>query len=160
MAENAVCRLSNHEIMKIIVSCYLNLKCICRKMFLLIYLSGVWATQVIPKGKRFGPFVGEKKKRSQVTSNVYMWEVRHRLLRWPWNTHDYLCYSGRIPTTSPSAYFIEFRNIKKPLLLRCNDKCCCSPVIYVWGDLSSPLLSRSSRAIHVFLERRLCTCVL
>lgn len=36
---------------------------------------GVWATQVIPKGKRFGPFVGEKKKRSQVTSNVYMWEV-------------------------------------------------------------------------------------
>uniref|UniRef100_A0A8C2WBP1 PR/SET domain 2 n=1 Tax=Cyclopterus lumpus TaxID=8103 RepID=A0A8C2WBP1_CYCLU len=36
---------------------------------------GVWATQFIPKGKRFGPFVGEKKKRSQVTSNVYMWEV-------------------------------------------------------------------------------------
>ncbi|XP_062420133.1 PR domain zinc finger protein 2 isoform X1 [Pungitius pungitius] len=36
---------------------------------------GVWATQSIPKGKRFGPFVGEKKKRSQVTSNVYMWEV-------------------------------------------------------------------------------------
>nr|XP_043880110.1 PR domain zinc finger protein 2 isoform X1 [Solea senegalensis] len=36
---------------------------------------GVWATQLIPKGKRFGPFVGEKKKRSQVTSNVYMWEV-------------------------------------------------------------------------------------
>ncbi|RVE73310.1 hypothetical protein OJAV_G00046690 [Oryzias javanicus] len=36
---------------------------------------GVWAKQVIPKGKRFGPFVGEKKKRSQVTSNVYMWEV-------------------------------------------------------------------------------------
>ncbi|XP_011473104.1 PR domain zinc finger protein 2 isoform X1 [Oryzias latipes] len=36
---------------------------------------GVWATQGIPKGKRFGPFVGEKKKRSQVTSNVYMWEV-------------------------------------------------------------------------------------
>uniref|UniRef100_A0A8C9XJJ0 PR/SET domain 2 n=1 Tax=Sander lucioperca TaxID=283035 RepID=A0A8C9XJJ0_SANLU len=36
---------------------------------------GVWATQVIPKGKRFGPFVGEKKKRSRVTSNVYMWEV-------------------------------------------------------------------------------------
>ncbi|KAG7244728.1 hypothetical protein INR49_029747, partial [Caranx melampygus] len=35
---------------------------------------GVWATQIIPKGKRFGPFVGEKKKRSQVTSNVYMWE--------------------------------------------------------------------------------------
>ncbi|KAM9859332.1 PR domain zinc finger protein 2 [Aulostomus maculatus] len=38
-------------------------------------LEGVWATRVIPKGKRFGPFVGEKKKRSQVTSNVYMWEV-------------------------------------------------------------------------------------
>ncbi|KAM4741195.1 PR domain zinc finger protein 2 [Anableps anableps] len=36
---------------------------------------GVWATKVIPKGKRFGPFIGEKKKRSQVTSNVYMWEV-------------------------------------------------------------------------------------
>ncbi|MEQ2213554.1 PR domain zinc finger protein 2 [Xenoophorus captivus] len=36
---------------------------------------GVWATKMIPKGKRFGPFVGEKKKRSQVTSNVYMWEV-------------------------------------------------------------------------------------
>ncbi|XP_074500288.1 PR domain zinc finger protein 2 [Sebastes fasciatus] len=36
---------------------------------------GVWTTQVIPKGKRFGPFVGEKKKRSQVSSNVYMWEV-------------------------------------------------------------------------------------
>uniref|UniRef100_A0A3Q2PUY8 PR/SET domain 2 n=1 Tax=Fundulus heteroclitus TaxID=8078 RepID=A0A3Q2PUY8_FUNHE len=36
---------------------------------------GVWATKVIPKGKRFGPFMGEKKKRSQVTSNVYMWEV-------------------------------------------------------------------------------------
>ncbi|TNN84025.1 PR domain zinc finger protein 2 [Liparis tanakae] len=37
--------------------------------------EGVWATQFIPKGQRFGPFVGEKKKRSQVTSNVYMWEV-------------------------------------------------------------------------------------
>uniref|UniRef100_A0A3B4GPZ5 PR domain zinc finger protein 2-like n=1 Tax=Pundamilia nyererei TaxID=303518 RepID=A0A3B4GPZ5_9CICH len=36
---------------------------------------GVWATRVIPKGKKLGPFVGEKKKRSQVTSNVYMWEV-------------------------------------------------------------------------------------
>uniref|UniRef100_A0A8C9XQE0 PR/SET domain 2 n=1 Tax=Sander lucioperca TaxID=283035 RepID=A0A8C9XQE0_SANLU len=43
---------------------------------------GVWATQVIPKGKRFGPFVGEKKKRSRVTSNVYMWEVCYRLLCW------------------------------------------------------------------------------
>ncbi|XP_010880335.2 PR domain zinc finger protein 2 [Esox lucius] len=36
---------------------------------------GVWASRLIPKGKRFGPFVGEKKKRCQVTSNVYMWEV-------------------------------------------------------------------------------------
>ncbi|XP_010776506.1 PR domain zinc finger protein 2 [Notothenia coriiceps] len=36
---------------------------------------GVWATRAIPKGKKFGPFVGEKKKRSQVTSNVFMWEV-------------------------------------------------------------------------------------
>ncbi|XP_077059661.1 PR domain zinc finger protein 2 isoform X2 [Siphateles boraxobius] len=35
---------------------------------------GVWASRLIPKGKRFGPFVGERKKRSQVTSNVYMWE--------------------------------------------------------------------------------------
>ncbi|TRY82640.1 hypothetical protein DNTS_032581, partial [Danionella cerebrum] len=36
---------------------------------------GVWASRLIPKGKRFGPFIGEHKKRSQVTSNVYMWEV-------------------------------------------------------------------------------------
>ncbi|XP_066528058.1 PR domain zinc finger protein 2 [Hoplias malabaricus] len=36
---------------------------------------GVWASRLIPKGKRFGPFVGERKKRSQVPSNVYMWEV-------------------------------------------------------------------------------------
>uniref|UniRef100_A0A673GUD6 PR domain zinc finger protein 2-like n=1 Tax=Sinocyclocheilus rhinocerous TaxID=307959 RepID=A0A673GUD6_9TELE len=36
---------------------------------------GVWTSRLIPKGKRFGPFVGERKKRSQVTSNVYMWEV-------------------------------------------------------------------------------------
>lgn len=41
--------------------------------------SGVWAHRLIPKGKRFGPFSGEKKKRSQVTSNVYMWEVGQRL---------------------------------------------------------------------------------
>lgn len=40
--------------------------------------TGVWASRIIPKGKRFGPFVGERKKRSQVTSNVYMWEVRIR----------------------------------------------------------------------------------
>lgn len=48
-------------------------------------LSGVWASRLIPKGKRFGPFAGEKKKRSQVTSNVYMWEVgrrgRHQLFK-------------------------------------------------------------------------------
>lgn len=37
--------------------------------------TGVWASRLIPKGKRFGPFMGERKKRSQVTSNVYMWEV-------------------------------------------------------------------------------------
>ncbi|XP_068598561.1 PR domain zinc finger protein 2 [Brachionichthys hirsutus] len=36
---------------------------------------GVWANRVIPKGKRFGPFVGDRKKRCQVKSNVYMWEV-------------------------------------------------------------------------------------
>ncbi|NWW83458.1 PRDM2 protein, partial [Climacteris rufus] len=27
---------------------------------------GVWATKAILKGKKFGPFVGDKKKRSQV----------------------------------------------------------------------------------------------
>ncbi|NXP06242.1 PRDM2 protein, partial [Thinocorus orbignyianus] len=27
---------------------------------------GVWATKSILKGKKFGPFVGDKKKRSQV----------------------------------------------------------------------------------------------
>lgn len=37
---------------------------------------GVWATKPILKGKKFGPFVGDKKKRSQVRNNVYMWEVR------------------------------------------------------------------------------------
>lgn len=37
---------------------------------------GVWATKPILKGKKFGPFVGDKKKRSQVKNNVYMWEVR------------------------------------------------------------------------------------
>lgn len=42
---------------------------------LFLLFSGVWATRVIPKGKKLGPFVGEKKKRSQVTSNIYMWEV-------------------------------------------------------------------------------------
>ncbi|XP_048879223.1 PR domain zinc finger protein 2 isoform X1 [Brienomyrus brachyistius] len=43
---------------------------------------GVWASRLIPKGKRFGPFVGERKKRSQVTSNVYMWEVYFPALGW------------------------------------------------------------------------------
>lgn len=38
---------------------------------------GVWATKPILKGKKFGPFVGDKKKRSQVKNNVYMWEVRN-----------------------------------------------------------------------------------
>uniref|UniRef100_A0A8C5T2I4 PR/SET domain 2 n=1 Tax=Laticauda laticaudata TaxID=8630 RepID=A0A8C5T2I4_LATLA len=35
---------------------------------------GVWATKPIFRGRKFGPFVGDKKKRSQVKSNVYMWE--------------------------------------------------------------------------------------
>uniref|UniRef100_A0AAV2M8H9 Uncharacterized protein n=1 Tax=Knipowitschia caucasica TaxID=637954 RepID=A0AAV2M8H9_KNICA len=43
---------------------------------------GVWTTQLIPKGRKFGPFVGEKKKRSQVTSNVYMWEVHFPSRGW------------------------------------------------------------------------------
>ena len=41
------------------------------------YFLGVWATKPILKGKKFGPFVGDKKKRSQVKNNVYMWEVRN-----------------------------------------------------------------------------------
>lgn len=56
--------------------------------------SGVWATQVIPKGKRFGPFVGEKKKRSQVTSNVYMWEVGYKSLRLLLYLQSFLRASG------------------------------------------------------------------
>ncbi|XP_035517637.1 PR domain zinc finger protein 2 [Morone saxatilis] len=52
---------------------------------------GVWATRVIPKGKRFGPFVGEKKKRSQVTSNVYMWEVYFPARGW-------MCVDATDPT--------------------------------------------------------------
>uniref|UniRef100_A0A672TY81 SET domain-containing protein n=1 Tax=Strigops habroptila TaxID=2489341 RepID=A0A672TY81_STRHB len=44
--------------------------------------SGVWATKSILKGKKFGPFVGDKKKRSQVKSNVYMWEVYYPNLGW------------------------------------------------------------------------------
>ncbi|XP_042525607.1 PR domain zinc finger protein 2 isoform X4 [Dipodomys spectabilis] len=43
---------------------------------------GVWATKPILKGKKFGPFVGEKKKRSQVKNNVYMWEVYYPNLGW------------------------------------------------------------------------------
>ncbi|XP_077168746.1 PR domain zinc finger protein 2 isoform X2 [Paroedura picta] len=43
---------------------------------------GVWATRPIFKGRKFGPFVGDKKKRSQVKSNVYMWEVYYPNLGW------------------------------------------------------------------------------
>ncbi|XP_076789908.1 PR domain zinc finger protein 2 isoform X5 [Arvicanthis niloticus] len=43
---------------------------------------GVWATKPILKGKKFGPFVGDKKKRSQVRNNVYMWEVYYPHLGW------------------------------------------------------------------------------
>ncbi|KYO20475.1 PR domain zinc finger protein 2 [Alligator mississippiensis] len=43
---------------------------------------GVWATKSILKGKKFGPFLGDKKKRSQVKSNVYMWEVYYPNLGW------------------------------------------------------------------------------
>ncbi|XP_055979749.1 PR domain zinc finger protein 2 isoform X1 [Sorex fumeus] len=43
---------------------------------------GVWATKPIVKGKKFGPFVGDKKKRSQVKNNVYMWEVYYPNLGW------------------------------------------------------------------------------
>uniref|UniRef100_A0A8C3IAC7 SET domain-containing protein n=1 Tax=Chrysemys picta bellii TaxID=8478 RepID=A0A8C3IAC7_CHRPI len=43
---------------------------------------GVWATKSILKGKKFGPFVGDKKKRSQVKNNVYMWEVYYPNLGW------------------------------------------------------------------------------
>lgn len=43
---------------------------------------GVWATKPILKGKKFGPFVGDKKKRSQVRNNVYMWEVYYPNLGW------------------------------------------------------------------------------
>ncbi|XP_023600025.1 PR domain zinc finger protein 2 isoform X2 [Myotis lucifugus] len=43
---------------------------------------GVWATKPILKGKKFGPFVGDKKKRSQVKNNVYMWEVYYPNLGW------------------------------------------------------------------------------
>nr|XP_056721075.1 PR domain zinc finger protein 2 [Euleptes europaea] len=43
---------------------------------------GVWATKPIFKGRKFGPFVGDKKKRSQVKSNVFMWEVYYPNLGW------------------------------------------------------------------------------
>ncbi|KAH1175895.1 hypothetical protein KIL84_022420 [Mauremys mutica] len=43
---------------------------------------GVWATKSILKGKKFGPFVGDKKKRSQVKNNVFMWEVYYPNLGW------------------------------------------------------------------------------
>uniref|UniRef100_H3DBC6 PR/SET domain 2 n=1 Tax=Tetraodon nigroviridis TaxID=99883 RepID=H3DBC6_TETNG len=52
---------------------------------------GVWATRLIPKGRRFGPFAGEKKKRSQVTSNVYMWEVYFPARGW-------MCVDATDPT--------------------------------------------------------------
>ncbi|KAK0134499.1 PR domain zinc finger protein 2 [Merluccius polli] len=38
--------------------------------------------QTIPKGKSFGPFVVEEKKRSQVSSNVYVWEVYYPARGW------------------------------------------------------------------------------
>ncbi|XP_063799591.1 PR domain zinc finger protein 2 isoform X2 [Pseudophryne corroboree] len=43
---------------------------------------GIWTRKPLPKGKKFGPFVGEKKKRSQVKNNVYMWEVYYPNLGW------------------------------------------------------------------------------
>ncbi|KAM3921670.1 PR domain zinc finger protein 2 isoform 2-T2 [Leptodactylus fuscus] len=43
---------------------------------------GIWARKQLPRGKKFGPFVGEKKKRSQVKNNVYMWEVYYPNLGW------------------------------------------------------------------------------
>ncbi|XP_077106353.1 PR domain zinc finger protein 2 isoform X1 [Ranitomeya variabilis] len=43
---------------------------------------GIWARKLLPRGKKFGPFAGEKKKRSQVKNNVYMWEVYYPNLGW------------------------------------------------------------------------------
>uniref|UniRef100_A0A6I8QA33 PR domain containing 2, with ZNF domain n=1 Tax=Xenopus tropicalis TaxID=8364 RepID=A0A6I8QA33_XENTR len=43
---------------------------------------GVWARRQVQRGKKFGPFLGEKKKRSQVKNNVYMWEVYYPNLGW------------------------------------------------------------------------------
>ncbi|XP_043919402.1 PR domain zinc finger protein 2-like [Protopterus annectens] len=45
-------------------------------------VPGVWTVKPVPKGKRYGPFVGERKKRSQVKNNVYMWEVYFPNLGW------------------------------------------------------------------------------
>lgn len=78
-----------------------------------LLFSGVWATRVIPKGKRFGPFVGEKKKRSQVTSNVYMWEVCYRLLCWHLSLkHSSPPFHGShcMAKTSPTTFSIEHSN--------------------------------------------------
>ncbi|KAM9299304.1 PR domain zinc finger protein 2 [Gastrophryne carolinensis] len=43
---------------------------------------GVWSVKPLPRGKKFGPFMGEKKKRSQVKNNVYMWEVYYPNMGW------------------------------------------------------------------------------
>ncbi|XP_051895376.1 PR domain zinc finger protein 2 isoform X2 [Pristis pectinata] len=43
---------------------------------------GVWATRSIQKGRKYGPFSGERKKKSQVKSNVYMWEVYFPQFGW------------------------------------------------------------------------------
>ncbi|XP_059807850.1 PR domain zinc finger protein 2 [Hypanus sabinus] len=43
---------------------------------------GVWATRFIQKGRKYGPFFGERKKKSQVKSNVYMWEVYFPQFGW------------------------------------------------------------------------------
>ncbi|XP_078615109.1 uncharacterized protein LOC144884094 [Branchiostoma floridae x Branchiostoma japonicum] len=38
--------------------------------------NGVWCKRSIPKSVKYGPFKGEKKKKSQVTNPDYMWEIR------------------------------------------------------------------------------------
>ncbi|XP_060708363.1 PR domain zinc finger protein 2 [Hemiscyllium ocellatum] len=43
---------------------------------------GVWATRSIQKGRKYGPFSGERKKKSQVKNNVYMWEVYFPQFGW------------------------------------------------------------------------------
>ncbi|XP_013858337.1 PR domain zinc finger protein 2 [Austrofundulus limnaeus] len=67
---------------------------------------GVWATKVIPKGKRFGPFVGEKKKRSQVTSNVYMWEVYFPARGW-------MCIDATDPTKGNWLRYVNWARSSK-----------------------------------------------